>query len=220
LKHFTDAQLNAAGIKRGTPEFSGLTQVCRQLRQEYTPIYSADVEIHVYHEDLQEFVGKGLPHLARDGDANVVGNLFVDLRAAALFTDDGQGEQPINLLPVLEHCKNMKGLIVRCGEIDCNCDDCQSGWNDLKEDLNNLFAISGSEKLQHWLETSVKGVLLCYVTCIMVVVKEGHEKDWMVERSNGRTEQEKLELQDWMADTGLKIEEGSKLVFESEDDDV
>jgi hypothetical protein len=103
----------------------------------------------VYHNDLEEFVAEGLPYLARDGEAKVVGSLIVDLRSAAMFMEDSDDEPLIDLLPVLGHYKNMKGFLVRCGEFDCECVDCQSSLNGLEENLNILFALSKNIKLQH-----------------------------------------------------------------------
>jgi hypothetical protein len=60
------------------PDYFGLTQVCRQVRAEYSPMYAARTKIHVFHIDLTEFLNNKFPYMACDADANVIGNLLLN----------------------------------------------------------------------------------------------------------------------------------------------
>jgi hypothetical protein len=138
----------------------------------------------VCKEDLEEFIAKGFPYLARDKDANVAGNLFVDLRPTAPhsdYWDSARGElvegELVDLLPILDYCKNRPSLRVQCGEHGCGCAECTWDWSSLKYNANVLFAISGNKKLQQWLNSSVEKVGVRFEMYLSFVMKRGHWKN-------------------------------------------
>lgn len=54
------------GIDKVEPDYYSLTQVCRQLRAEYTPIYAATSEVRVDEYDLDQYMENKCPMLMRD----------------------------------------------------------------------------------------------------------------------------------------------------------
>jgi hypothetical protein len=94
------------------PDSFGLTQACRQIRAEYSPIYAAEATIRIFHLDLPEFMNSHFPHMARDEEANVVGNLILECKPIAVNTKekDNLREVDVDILSLLEYCKSRPGL--------------------------------------------------------------------------------------------------------------
>jgi hypothetical protein len=144
----------------------------------------------------------------------VAGTLFVDLTSTIVFTGDYIGELVVDILPFLQYLKTKPSLRVQCGEHYCECEACQCDWNGQKGILNILFAISGNTKLQHWLETSTKAVKVGFCRGLSLVLEKGHMKEWMnVQSIRWYIKEGHPELQDWMAETGLKLRAGDNFAF-------
>jgi hypothetical protein len=190
------------------PEYFNLSQVCHQIRTEYSPIYAAETEVHVCHVDLDDFMKNGFPYLTRDKDMNVVGNLFLDCAGLGRpWRHIASKSFPrINILPFLQYCKSSPGLRVRCGLHACDCDPCQKDWLGIKGCAEALLGIHNNSRLQAWLDTAVGAIWLRFEAELTFAIKKGELQDWM--RFGGGQyidEPKDLEYLAWTMETGLKV---------------
>lgn len=180
LQQYTDAQLQAHGVDKRAPKFLGLTRACRQLRQEYAPIYAAQSKVHVCHLDLEEFMRLDFPYLYHDNNGKVTGTVLLDWRSINVNIENERNlEKKINILPFIKCCRENPNLRVECGTHGCPCATCQLNWSGTKPGLEDLFRLVAKPELQKWLEEAVSAIILQYEIYVDFIIKEGQGRDWM-----------------------------------------
>jgi hypothetical protein len=151
----------------------------------------------VFYDDLDELVAKYLTHVAPDGDANATRNLIVGFKI-----EDETEMYSVDLLPFRQHCKSAPGLRVQLRTIRCDCKACI----DRISNINTLFAIRESRKLQTWLENRVAAIKLYSSNYIQLKMKDNDLDPWMAAWDNGKFDEAgPREVQEWEANTGLKL---------------
>jgi hypothetical protein len=146
---------------------------------------------------LDELVAKYLTHVAPDGDANATRNLIVGFKI-----EDETEMYSVDLLPFIQHCKSAPGLGVQLRTTRCDCKSCI----DIISNINTLFAIRESPKLQAWLENRVVAIKLYYSYYIQFEMKDNDLDPWMAAWDDDESDKAwPPEVLDWEANTGLKL---------------
>jgi hypothetical protein len=206
--------------QRTTKSFS-LTQVCRQTRAEYSPIYAAATKIYVGHHDLTYFMDDECPRMARDKNGEVVGSLVVDYRSDHIDPKTGKYEPgyalEIDLLPFLKFCMNKHGLDVKLNPYNFCCEECIELRDSLSEVMEVLFALASNPKLKNWLSDKAENVTLSRFALIQIWLKEGKETEWMKEWNR---DIKTSELREWMHDVGFAEPEWEGILFKSKHSDI
>jgi hypothetical protein len=204
LDVYAHDELVDCDITISQPEYLGLTRVCRQIRAEYSPVYADTTRVHVRYVDLKEYMDNGFPHLTRDKDANIVGNLYIDCENLP-HGDDNDGDADfisIDIRPFLQCCKNLPSLKVQCGFHACDCPECQKDWAGIKDYVNILFKINENPRLQAWIDTAVKAIWLRFEAELQFDIRQSKFKEWMKD-SDGRSH-DPVYIE-WAQQTGLNI---------------
>jgi hypothetical protein len=232
LEGWSNKDLRLYGIVREQPNYHALTQVCRLVRAEFSPIYARQIEVHVSHVDLEDYMVMGFPLLARGRDGKVHGSLYVDCRPTSLTSlraamqgyapmrDDLRAEPTIDILPFLEHCMDLPDLRVRTGFHDTGY--CAEDWVDPDNFVNTLLDVARRPGLRKWLEEEVHAIFLRWPAKFTCVIKEGDNYEWMskwavlgfeVNEDNGYEEEEEEEEEEehmqarkWRDQTGLRLD--------------
>lgn len=161
-------------------------------------------EVRVYHVDLNAFIAKDCPHLARDHEGKVIGHLSI------IFNNGWCSH--FSLLPSLNYFKSMENLRIRVkysGEVPND-----GAWKYVKGQLTALFDIARRLELQSWLRNAVYDIRY---TAYSWVVYDVHEKGlecWMQtwykeHHSNVQTQG----IQAWSKLTGISIHQHMRFSF-------
>lgn len=206
LRNHSDEELKLCPVKKTPSSFIGLTQACRQLRQEYSPIYATGTSIHVGNSDAEEYFNVNLPLLARDVDGKIIGKLFLDGRSVAV--DGGlvpDEELNIEIAPLLALCRNNLGLQVRGGISDCDCMVCALAWSDMEDDLRQLFNLVQKSPLGQSLVDNFVSVNLT-ATRFVIKMKQGDLEECVTVRRD-ENDEERFTL----AKTGFEFSRMTKI---------
>ncbi|KAH7082607.1 hypothetical protein BKA63DRAFT_583610 [Paraphoma chrysanthemicola] len=208
LQTWSATELESSGITEQKPLYQNLTQSCRQLRKEYLPLYVGQLELHVCHVDVDEFIDAGCPFLPRDNDGRTYGNMFVDCRSVVrhgLYGEPTPTEPDFDISFFLTYCSNNPDLRVQGGFNDCEC--CRPDWSGLKKVFDALFDVARRPKLVKWLKEAVFAVELEYPDCLYFEMNLGQMRPWMQDIESGKVDSdEKLEYEAWKHDTGVDLE--------------
>ncbi|XPS72762.1 hypothetical protein M3J09_004922 [Ascochyta lentis] len=149
LSHITSKPLEELSKDRSEhcQQFFGLTQVCRQIRSEYLPLYRSRTKVtcralpHNVYDYIDTF-------LKRSGvkDEDVVGDLIIDFKAGRL--------QSINIKPLLQLSKKAKHFSVRIKDNLQFCGNNEPKWN-LEELVDQILFVKNKPAFSNWLETAV-----------------------------------------------------------------
>jgi len=172
-----DSELAPYDMQKAAPEYHSLTQVCRQLRAEYSPIYAATTEVRVFQPDLVYFAGKNYPFLARDPQGNVTGHLTIIFD----FTFGNRHCNIIDLLPFLNCCKYLRNLHIRAPYYPCIFPrpGAEKDWVSMGLQLDALLDVARRPKLQEWLQNIVRITVNIRFAWIEYHVKAEKREDWM-----------------------------------------
>ncbi|KAH3970250.1 hypothetical protein HBI81_020600 [Parastagonospora nodorum] len=172
-----DSELSPYQMRKAVPEYHSLTQVCRQLRAEYSPIYAATTEVRVFQADLMDFASKNYPYLARDPHGNVTGHLTIIFA----FAFGNRHCNTVDLLAFLNHCKTLKNLHIRAPYYPCIFPrpDAEKDWESMGVQMDALLDVARRPKLQEWLQNIERITVNIRFAWIEYHVRAEKREDWM-----------------------------------------
>ena len=94
----------------GSPrQYHALTQVCRQIRSEYLPIYWYKNPVHIHFSELTLYLDT-FYRRSLQRSSPPVGNIAIDYGWGS-----SNCEPILNLLPIIQLCRNAPDLLIRRG---------------------------------------------------------------------------------------------------------
>jgi len=147
-----------------------------------------------------------LPHMARDQNAKVVGNLVIEFRPSEIRPSKPNPctVQRIDILPFVKYCNTTPTLAVQCRMYGCDCKVCEKARLRQQETFRIVCDVARRPRLHAWLLEAVSGVYIDYMAGLNFVVHAEHAPDWM----RAQWDHEDVDWYDpgllsWIANTGL-----------------
>ncbi|KAI8931001.1 hypothetical protein NX059_012012 [Plenodomus lindquistii] len=176
--------------------FYSLTQVCRQIRSEYNPLYRARTRVHVHIEDIHEYV-RTLINMSNGKGDNLVGKLIMRGNSCvAPFMGSY-----FDLTPLINTAKAAPRLSISCDWT--HCARISGGTQLLNSDtMDALLDSTVLPKLSRFLEESVSRVAVELdggINLIHIYLKEGSDLPMSDNRFGI--------MDEWQDQVGLQVKE-------------
>jgi hypothetical protein len=159
--------------------FHALTQVCRQLRTEFHPLYIMRNTVLIRHYHLEMYLGFLNKHKTDDSlggqHANFVGNIAVAMHPHPDDFYNSPG-RTTDLFPILAVCQSSPHLRIRCGANGYGPLMNGVGLNAkvIERPLNALFDIRNNPKLRDYLDKAVVRLELSSPPCLRLWIRKQH----------------------------------------------
>lgn len=207
-------------------QFYNLTQVCRQIRTEFLPIYARMNAIRLPYPALDSYLKDFVRPLYKDNAS--IGNIMVDVvRQGASYADrndanddeddydededededvSDSGYAEIDILPYINLCRNAPNLRIRFDKIACKyCGSAHHG-SYFNETLNIFFELDKHPTLANYLDEAITGIKLQYPTRMTFQIREDNWKEWMDEwKHRGGHANRWDEMGAWCEELGLDV---------------
>lgn len=156
-------------------QFLSLTQVCREIRHEFLPLYRARTVVCVQAHEVKNYINTVLAP-ADVEDEDVVGNVIIDLNAC-------EGEKiEIDIKPLLQLLSKAKRLSVEAFEYD---DFGVFFFKNIRALPHEVLNITNPTLFSYYLDEAICAVVLMrqpswnYDPELILVVKAAYWKSWM-----------------------------------------
>lgn len=194
-----------SSLPKNPHQFLGLTQVCREIRHEFLPLYRARTVVCVQPYEVKDYINTILAP-ADVEDEDVVGDVVIDLNACE--------DQPteIDIKPLLQLLSKAKRLSVKAFEYDFFGVFHFENIGDLAHEVLN---ITNPTLFSYYLDEAICAVVLMrqpsrnYDSELILVVNAAYWKSWMRvydlrcdELDNCRGEWQKVEK--WALSSGAR----------------
>jgi len=189
--------------------FLALTQVCRQLRAEFLPIYRSRNTVHVHYLDFQAYLDTFACPITSD-PASVAGNIAIDL---GHDLHDPADAEYIDILPTLMLCKNAPTFTLQRGlRYSCNC--CLPERWEFEDDVyESLFNFSKHDRLRTYLDKAVCAVNLLKEGFLAFKIYEQNWEVWMQDWTAGSSGGSEPEMMRWCADLGFCYDRAHEVIY-------
>jgi hypothetical protein len=156
--------------------FFAVTQVCRQLRSEFLPIYLAQNVVHVLHDHLLAYLDVFARPITNDA-SSTTGNIALDL----LYGPDGHATaDTFDLFPALMLCAKSPRLTIQLGAYHCHYYNAHVLITN-EALLDGLLKIHSNDRLVAYVQEAVAGIKVFYRLDMVFKIKSGHWQAWMQE---------------------------------------
>ena len=164
--------------------FYTLTQVCRQVRKEFLPLYMIRNTVHIRHYDLGDYVDfldqirQHMNGSLSSTDSCLFGNVAVDMYP---HPEGNKGDhRTVELLPVIKRCRDAKNLRICCGTNDCKRRMCELDiWAGVEKALNRVFNVKTNAKLAAYLDDAVSALELSFPPYLGFCIYKRYWQEWM-----------------------------------------
>ncbi|KAF2030274.1 hypothetical protein EK21DRAFT_112191 [Setomelanomma holmii] len=190
-------------------QFYNLTQVCRQIRTEFLPIYRHTSKVRLQYIDLPAYLKDCVIHPS--DEAASIGNITFDVFSDGEMSDNEDyrpvADGKIDILPVMMLCKHGPNLHIRCGTIACKWCGSKSHRSDFEDTLNALFRLQEHPALAEYLKDAVAAAKLQYPPRLTFEIRGDHWKSWMKDWKAGHSVNFGNEdMKSWCEGVGLRID--------------
>ncbi|KAF2623900.1 hypothetical protein BU25DRAFT_451095 [Macroventuria anomochaeta] len=134
-------------------QFLGLTQVCRQIRFEFLPLYKTHTKVAPNTWDIYKYIDTWVA--PGTSDENVLGHVILD------FMDDDRGELGIlDIKPLLQLARRAEGFHVEIVDVtepnDCNSPTMRS----IEETLADLYDIQDMDMFYEYMDEAMTALVV------------------------------------------------------------
>ena len=218
--------------------FRSLTQVNRQTRSEFLPIYQANTTYRLSHFDIPLYLNAALnAECLRKAHKHISGLQAdcIDLKRYYLDLQYHETEERKQLTRnLIVDCISLRerpghrptltdnsttdilpflNFLAAAPNVHVKCgiagQDCRMlDWNGLRGILDALFDIARRPRLRAWIEKNVSHVLLLYAPFISIWMREGCGVEWMRRWMEEGFTEHDVKKKAWEEEMGLVFEKG------------
>ena len=131
---------------RVSRQYLGLTQVCRQIRSEFLPLYKADTTVSLLPADLYAYIASWVAPLGIS-DEEISGHIIIDV-----FDDDPYKLRVLDIKPVLKLLKRARHLRVETFDI---MDWLSNNERGIQDTLIDLYDIQDFELFHEYMDEAM-----------------------------------------------------------------
>lgn len=159
--------------------YYGLTQVCRLIRSELTPLYKAHTVVHVEPRLLSDYINTFLA-VPGVSDDQIVGSVIIDVMCSSFPCDSSC----IDIKPLLLLLRRAKNLYVGVHDIVTDYDvESLSDTRSIQDTLMLLYDIVDVDAFYDYVEKAMTALEIEYdgEKGVEIVFELGHEywEEWM-----------------------------------------
>jgi hypothetical protein len=159
--------------------YYGLTQACRLIRSELSPLYKAHTVVHVEPRLLRDYINTFLAVPGVSGD-QIVGSVIIDVECSNFPCDSSY----VDIRPVLPLLRRAKNLYIGVHDIVTDYDvECPSDTRSIQDTLKLLYDIVDMDAFYDYVEKAMTALEIEYDgekgVEIVFELGRGWWEDWM-----------------------------------------